>query len=76
MGEGFVVDVRHHALRDRDLLITAEHIKDSEKKHGKIPNKSILFLMTGRFWQSLIEVYLDTSFKTGNIRVRFKKLTL
>lgn len=49
MGEGFVVDVRHHALRDRDLLITAEHIKDSEKKHGKIPNKSILFLMTGRF---------------------------
>ena len=63
MGDGFVVDVRHHALRDRDLLITTEHIKDSEKKHGKIPNKSILLLMTGRFRESLIEVCLDTSFR-------------
>ena len=70
MGDGFVVDVRHHALRDRDLLITAEHIKDSEKKHGKIPNKSILFLMTGRFRGSLSEFCFDTSFKTGNVRVR------
>lgn len=46
-GPAIVVDVRADAARDADYLLPAPRLQDWEKRHGRIPEGSIVLLQTG-----------------------------
>jgi kynurenine formamidase len=51
-GPGVVIDVAARASDNADFLLTAEHVKAWETKHGQIPDGAIVLLNTGwhRHW--------------------------
>ena len=52
IGEAIVVDIREQAKKEPDYQLTVNDLKNWETEHGKIPDGSILFLLTGRgkYW--------------------------
>lgn len=46
-GPGLVIDVTQQCAVNADYLVSAADIQNWEKKHGRIPNGSMVFLRTG-----------------------------
>lgn len=49
-GPGVVIDVRDEAGKNADYRLTAERVREWEKRHGRIPAGAMVFLRTG--WAS------------------------
>lgn len=62
VGPGYLVDVTEKALKNPDYQIFVEDLLEWEKKHGKIPQDSIVLLRTGygKFWPDRVK-YMGTS---------------
>jgi kynurenine formamidase len=63
-GPGVVVNVTDKSAKDRDYLISIEDFKDWEKKHGQIPEGSMVLIYTGygKYYNDP-EKYLGTNLK-------------
>jgi kynurenine formamidase len=62
VGDAVVVDVSQRALADRDYLIKKADLRAWERRHGRIPRRSIVLLRTGfgKYWPDA-ERYLGTA---------------
>jgi kynurenine formamidase len=62
VGRAIVVDVSERALDDRDYLISVSDFRAWERRHGRIPRRTIVLLRTGfdRYWPDA-ERYLGTA---------------
>jgi kynurenine formamidase len=62
VGRAIVVDVSSRALEDRDYLISRSDFRSWERRHGRIPRRTIVLLRTGfdRYWPDA-ERYLGTA---------------
>jgi kynurenine formamidase len=62
VGRAVVVDVSERALDDRDYLISVSDFRAWERRHGRIPGRTIVLLRTGfdRYWPDA-ERYLGTA---------------
>lgn len=62
VGRAIVVDVSESALEDRDYLISRSDFRAWERRHGRIPRRTIVLLRTGfdRYWPNA-ERYLGTA---------------
>jgi kynurenine formamidase len=49
-GPAVVLDVRVESVKDTDYRVTAAHVEEWEKRHGRIPEGAIVLLRTG--WAS------------------------
>ena len=51
---GVVIDIAPRAEVDADTMLTLKDIKDWERRHGRIPDHSVVLLHTGwgRFWSN------------------------
>ena len=52
IGEAIVINMTEQAIEDPDYQLTVDDLKNWEEKHGRIPDGSILFLLTGygKYW--------------------------
>jgi kynurenine formamidase len=62
VGRAVVVDVSRRALDNRDYLISVSDFRAWERRHGRIPRRTIVLLRTGfaRYWPDA-ERYLGTA---------------
>jgi kynurenine formamidase len=62
VGRAIVVDVAERALENRDYLISVSDFRAWERRHGRIPRRTIVLLRTGfdRYWPDA-ERYLGTA---------------
>ena len=62
VGRAVVVDVSERALENRDYLISVSDFRAWERRHGRIPRRTIVLLRTGfdRYWPNA-ERYLGTA---------------
>lgn len=62
VGRAVVVDVSKRALANRDYLISVSDFRAWERRHGRIPSRTIVLLRTGfdRYWPDA-ERYLGTA---------------
>lgn len=62
VGPAYVIDISAQCARERDYQLQPSDIATFEKKHGKIPAKSIVLVRTGwsRFWPDR-EQYLGSA---------------
>jgi kynurenine formamidase len=62
VGRAIVVDVSSRALEDRDYLISRSDFRSWERRHGRIPQRTIVLLRTGfdRYWPDA-ERYIGTA---------------
>jgi kynurenine formamidase len=62
VGRAIVVDVSSRALQDRDYLISRSDFRSWERRHGRIPRRTIVLLRTGfdRYWPDA-ERYIGTA---------------
>src|SRR5688500_9254545 len=62
VGRAYVIDISAQCARESDYQLQPDDIADFEKKHGKIPAKSIVLVRTGwsRFWPDR-EKYLGSA---------------
>jgi kynurenine formamidase len=67
IGPAVVVDVSAECIGHPDALITAQDLKGWEKRHGRIPDGSIVLIRTGwgRYWSDR-KTYLGTD-KPGDV---------
>lgn len=47
IGNGIKIDISEKAIKDPDYLISVEDLKNWEKIHGRIPDRSIILFQTG-----------------------------
>ena len=52
VGEAIVVNITEQALKEPDYELTVNDLRNWEEKHGRIPDGSILFVLTGfgKYW--------------------------
>jgi kynurenine formamidase len=62
VGRAVVIDVSRRALANRDYLISVSDFRAWERRHGRIPRRTIVLLRTGfdRYWPDA-ERYLGTA---------------
>lgn len=68
VGQAIVVSISAKASNDRDAQLTVADLQKWEMKHGRIPNDSILLVLTGwgKFWPNY-EKYMGTSTKNTSL---------
>ena len=52
IAQAIVVNITEQVLKERDYQLTVDDLKSWEKKHGVIPDGSIVFVLTGvgKYW--------------------------
>ena len=70
IGNGIVVDVSEKCASDRDYLIQTDDFLAWEKRHGQIPEGSLVLLRTGfgKFWPDRVQ-YMGTD-ERGDVGVK------
>ena len=76
VGQAIVISISTKASNDRNAQLTVADLLNWEKTHGRIPNDSILLILTGwgKYWPNYKE-YMGTSTKNTSL-YRFPGKTL
>ena len=67
IGEAIVINITEQALKEPDYELTVDDLKNWEEKHGRIPDGSILFLLTGwgKYWGDYDKYFGTKASKTN-----------